>query len=155
MFKKTYIQFYFQKHKNLLYQLEFSSPYSHLHYLFKIVNIAFLFLHSIHITDNLLFFVLPMNESNKHPCNKSSLVIILLAYSSQLVVTLQKLYLKKPHFIKYCQKTKEQRTAEKKNGHQDIYCWGMCAVFFAICCIYWKINGRSPPVWLLCDKLLL
>lgn len=135
--------------------LEFSSLYSLLHHLFKVVNIVFLFLHSVHITDNLLFFALLKNESTKQPCNKSSLVIILFPYSSQLVVTLQKLYLKKPHFIKYCQKTKEQKTAKKKNGHQDIYCWGMCAVFFAICCIYWKINDRTLPVWLLCDKLLL
>lgn len=81
-----------------------------------------MFLHSIHITDNLLFFALPMNESAKHPCSMSSLVIILLPYSSQLVVTLQKLYLKKPYFIKYCQKTKELKIAEKKNSHQDIYC---------------------------------
>lgn len=155
MFKKPYMQFSFQKHKAVISKLEFSSPYSQLHYHFKIVSIGFLFLHSVHITDNLLFFALPMSKSTTHPCNKSSFLIILFPYNSQLIVTLQKLHLKKSHFIKYCQKTKEQNTAEKKNGHQDIYCWGMCAVFFAVCCIYWKINGRSPPVWLLCDKLLL
>lgn len=48
--------------------------------------------------------------------------MILFPYNSQPIVTLQWLYLRKPHFIKYCQKTKEQKTAGKKNGHQDIYC---------------------------------
>jgi len=122
MFQKTYMQFSFQKHKSIISDLEFSRTYSQLHYLLKIVNIAFLFLHSIHIADNLLFFVLPMDESKKHPCNRRSMVIILFPYSSQLVVTLQKLCLKKPHFSNYYQKTKEQKTTEKKNGHQDIYC---------------------------------
>ena len=101
------MQFSFQKHQSVISELKFSSRYSQLHYHFKIVNIVFLFLHSVHITDNLLFFALPMNESTKHPCNKSGVVIILFPCSSQLVVTLQKLYLKKAHFIKYCQKTKE------------------------------------------------
>lgn len=55
MFKKTHMQFLFQKYKSLLSELEFFSPYSQLCYLFKIVNIGFLFLHSIHITNNLLF----------------------------------------------------------------------------------------------------
>lgn len=145
----------FQKYKSVISKFKIFNPYSQLDYLFRIVNTIFLVLHSIHITDNLFFFALPMNESAKNPCSKSSLVIILLPYSSQLVVTLQKLYLKKPYFIKYCQKTKELKIAEKKNSHQDIYCWGMCAVFFTVHCIYWKINGRSPPVWLFCDRLLL
>lgn len=33
-----------------------------LHYLLKIVNIAFLFLYLVCITDNLLFFALPMKK---------------------------------------------------------------------------------------------
>lgn len=116
MFMKTYAVFFSNAY------ISYPRPYSQLHNLLKPVNIVFLSLHSVRITGNLSFFAWLMSEGTKPPCNKGSLVIAQLPYSSQLVVTLQKLYLKKSHFIKYCQKTKEQKTAEKKNGHHDIYC---------------------------------
>lgn len=61
MFKKTYMQFLFQKYKSLLSELEFFSPYSQLCYLFKIVNIVFLFFTFNSHHQQSVIFALPMN----------------------------------------------------------------------------------------------